>query len=154
MTFVFLCVKYAQSQRCVCLFVGPCLEACTIQCMFVTGHGCWPLIYLICVSAARLPTWNIQGPVKIDLLIWSLFLALSLSSLSLRPDPHGAASKKDANITYQLDDQVQGLHCCCWSSDQWNTAGDTSDHTHTLIRGSDWISHGCLDHYNGFHANW
>lgn len=33
-----------------------------------------------------------------------------------------------------------------WSSDQWNTVGDTMDHTHTLIRPSDWISHGCLDH--------
>lgn len=94
----------------------------------------------------------------------SLSLALFLTqppplslSLSLWPDPCGASSKKDPNITYQLDDQFRAYMTAAaqrWSSDQWNTVGDTTDHTHILIRPSDWMSRGCLDHYHGFHANW
>lgn len=49
------------------------LWPCRIRCLCVTGRGAGTLIQPICVSAARVLPWNIQSPVKIDLLTWSLF---------------------------------------------------------------------------------
>lgn len=48
----------------------------TTWCMFVMGWGCCYLAYsCICCKTP----WNIQSPVKIDLVIWSLSLSRSLS---------------------------------------------------------------------------
>lgn len=48
----------------------------TTWCMFVMGWGCCYLAYsCICCKTP----WNIQSPVKIDLVIWSLSLSLSFS---------------------------------------------------------------------------
>lgn len=115
---------------------------------------CWPCIQpYICASAARILTWNIQSPVKIDLQIWGLFLSLPLLQSRSPWSCTEEGLQYHVTVRWPSSGPVRLLQLSVRALDQWNTVGDRADHTHTPTKPTDWISYGRLDHCRGSHAN-
>lgn len=139
MTIIFMKISINLPVRlgCVCIW------------MYVTGHGCYLAHLCVCCKTPYMKYSRSSENWSAD-----------LKSVSLPPSDQIPVELPRRRILISHISEMTKFRACTtaaaqrWSSDQWNTVGDTTDHTHILIRPSDWITHGCLDHYHGFHANW
>lgn len=145
--YFFKCLAWS---GCVCVFVR--MHSQTYACDWT-----WLLVSYLAQLCVCCKTLHEIFKVQWKLICWSEVSFFPSLSFYLTRSQHSCleeGSKYHISVRWPSSGPCTTAAAQLWSSDQWDIVGDTMDHTHIVIRPSNWISHGCLDHYHGFHANW